>query len=605
MVEEAQDPASQDRQAVAAVREGDAGRYRELVERHERRVYAVAWSRLGDAAMAEEATQEAFVRGYRHLALLGDGAKFSAWIGTIVRNAAISLGLRQRRELNKRARWALEQPVATEPVEDATEMAQTSETLRQALADLPAAHRECLVLFYLEGKSGAEAAAALGISETALRVRLHRARGELRERMEARLGESLAQLRPGRTLVPSVMAVVMSGSTAKIGGGAGVGASLAAALGKVLPFKLAAMFIPVAGMAPALGFSWWLNREERRNYREAEGFRAKLHRKIFRRGWHWVGLMAIYGVVFLAMHWGIHLIGSQRALLIMGLLMLGLLGLSARQFVINRNQYQWGTFLYILVITTGVLAMGLGWLWEGLMFGVMLAGFLVMLPVLGLRPLRMDYNLFLRAMQGLLKDAAANIDAVKTASRMDRPELLAFARFLGERYLAVNYRWVEDGLMLCLPTVANAPLNGFASVSYFRWSKCSWIVLSWDGAVRAHCGPRDERALRGLGDPNISSEADLAVRVMSSVGRAWRSFRIGDWAFAERVLGQVADAEVFVVPPPRSIAVRWWQWLFLGVVIVMLLQGLFQYFYFSGPPTPESVRPHVVLHPPGSGSAAR
>ena len=47
-----------DASAVKAVRHGDAERYRELVERYERRVYAVAWSRLGDAALAEEATQE-------------------------------------------------------------------------------------------------------------------------------------------------------------------------------------------------------------------------------------------------------------------------------------------------------------------------------------------------------------------------------------------------------------------------------------------------------------------------------------------------------------------------------------------------------------------
>jgi DNA-directed RNA polymerase specialized sigma24 family protein len=46
----------QDQFAVTAVRSGDAERYRELVERHERRVYAVAWSRLGDAALAEEVT---------------------------------------------------------------------------------------------------------------------------------------------------------------------------------------------------------------------------------------------------------------------------------------------------------------------------------------------------------------------------------------------------------------------------------------------------------------------------------------------------------------------------------------------------------------------
>ena len=100
---------------MSAVRGGDVERYRELVERHERRVFAVAWSRLGDAALAEEATQEAFIRGYRRLWLLGDGAKFAGWITSIARHAAINLGLRHRRELNKRERWSLEQTAPAEP----------------------------------------------------------------------------------------------------------------------------------------------------------------------------------------------------------------------------------------------------------------------------------------------------------------------------------------------------------------------------------------------------------------------------------------------------------------------------------------------------------
>ena len=54
---ETMDELAQDAAAVAAVRAGDAERYRELVERHERRVFAVAWSRLGDAALAEEAVK--------------------------------------------------------------------------------------------------------------------------------------------------------------------------------------------------------------------------------------------------------------------------------------------------------------------------------------------------------------------------------------------------------------------------------------------------------------------------------------------------------------------------------------------------------------------
>src|SRR5271168_612841 len=228
-------PSSQlDESAVAAVRGGDAERYRELVERHERRVFAVAWSRLGNAALAEEATQEAFIRAYRRLWLLGDGAKFSGWVNTIARRIAINSGLRHRRELNKRERWALENPDHSTGENSGAEAdpLHTPETLRQTLSELPAAHRECLVLFYLEGKSGTEAAATLGISESALRVRLHRARAAMRERLEAKLEGSLASLRPAKTLVPAVMAAVLVSSSAKAATAGGIGTAVTGALSK-------------------------------------------------------------------------------------------------------------------------------------------------------------------------------------------------------------------------------------------------------------------------------------------------------------------------------------------------------------------------------------
>jgi RNA polymerase sigma-70 factor (ECF subfamily) len=242
-----------DVRAVRAVRAGEAERYRELVERHERRVYAVAWSRLGDATLAEEATQEAFVRAYRRLWLLRDGAKFAAWIASIARHIAINLGLRHRRELNKRKRWALEQPPAHEEHADTAEPNApcSPETLRQTLAGLSASHRECLALFYLEGKSGAEAAAALGISEPALRVRLHRARAALRSRLEEQLGDSLRKLGPGRPLVPAIMAGVLATSSAKAataGGAVGIGAGtqFLATVSKVIPFAALIPLLPTA-----------------------------------------------------------------------------------------------------------------------------------------------------------------------------------------------------------------------------------------------------------------------------------------------------------------------------------------------------------------------
>ena len=54
--------ALRDQEAVEAVRRGEADRYRELVERHERRVFAIAWSRLGNVALAEDATPWRFRR---------------------------------------------------------------------------------------------------------------------------------------------------------------------------------------------------------------------------------------------------------------------------------------------------------------------------------------------------------------------------------------------------------------------------------------------------------------------------------------------------------------------------------------------------------------
>lgn len=286
MMDETLDHTGTDAEAVAAVRRGDAERYRELVERHERRVFAVAWSRLGDATLAEEATQEAFIRGYRRLWLLGDGAKFSGWITSVVRNVAINLGLRHRRELNKRERWALEHPSSASDHGDNPEAdpLHSPEDLRQTLAELPTAHRECLVLFYLEGKSGAEAAAALGVSEAALRVRLHRARAVLRERLEEQLADSLRKLGPGKSTVPAVMGLVLLSTSAKAAtaGGTisvGVGAKFLTTLGKVIPFSTLFPLFQLIASLPGLLLALWISRLEGRNFRDANGFRVQLHQK--------------------------------------------------------------------------------------------------------------------------------------------------------------------------------------------------------------------------------------------------------------------------------------------------------------------------------------
>ena len=264
-----------DAATIAAIRAGDRERYRELVERYMNQVFAVAWCRLGDRWLAEDAAQEAFIKGFQRLDLLSQTEKFGSWIVAIARNAAINLGLRHRSELKNRRRWMLERPVESELPGEEPEGQPTAETVRTALAQLPAIHRECLVLFYLEGKSGAEAAAVLGLSEPAFKTRLHRARGALRSLLETRLEASMERLRPSDKLPGAVMLAIATQKPAWPMLGA-----LGAAAAKMLPFSLVYVVIQVAGMLPSFLLHWWQGRAERANFLDPHGFRVTNQRRI-------------------------------------------------------------------------------------------------------------------------------------------------------------------------------------------------------------------------------------------------------------------------------------------------------------------------------------
>jgi RNA polymerase sigma factor (sigma-70 family) len=575
MMDETLNDPGTDAAAVAAVRRGDAERYRELVERHERRVFAVAWSRLGDATLAEEATQEAFIRGYRRLWLLGDGAKFSGWITSVARNVAINLGLRHRRELNKRERWALEHPATSNEPDTAaeTDPLHTPETLRRTLAELPAAHRECLVLFYLEGKSGTEAATALGISEAALRVRLHRARIALRERLDEQLAVSLQKLAPEKTIVPAVMATVLVATSAKAatGGtiGAGIGTGFWATVGKFIPISALFPLIQVIGSLPGLLFAMWIARLERQNFRDAAGFRVRLHRGFYRSflwGFPLLMLGIMLSIHFARTAWG------MKGMYLWLLAFMVLVGLtSARSLVINRNPFNVGMFSYCLVLTAGTLAVFLGWIPSTLASLPMVLATILFITLLNRhRPTRMDYNLFLRATQGLLKFTvtAENDSPPKPVPRSD---LLNFGRFLGSRWLATHHRWNNRGLVLQLPPVRTS--FGHNIVSAFRPlpRDCSRLLLGADGTVAADCGDTDFEALAETHPGESRDLSQIETQVETATLSAWAAFRSGNIKLAERIIGDVPESEVFLVPPARARATRWQRNFLGGTVLLMIV----------------------------------
>lgn len=569
----------QDAADVDAVRTGDLERYRELVERHHRRVYAVAWSRLGDPTLAEEVTQEAFIRAYRRLWMLGDGQKFAPWVSSIARRLAINSGLRHRRELSKRERWALEQslPEASSPQPEDTDASCSPETLGHWLAELAPAHRECLVLFYLEGKSGAEAAAALGIKESALRVRLHRARLLLRDRIEEHLGDSLKRLTPTRLLVPAILGGVLdspSAQAATAGGTAavGIGAKWLTSAGKLLPFSAMVGGLSFVFFLPGLLLGAWMGRFERSNFRDAQGFRADNHRRL-QRSLLWGSPLVLLAFLVLFNLTGLAG-GPKVGIISVAVLFAALTLVGSRSLMIQRNPFQLSMFTYCCVVTLCMLALGLEWLPSS--FGMLpsVAGSAVIFVASKWSPARMDYSLFLRARQGLLRSQSV-ANPTRLAESMSRADLMHFARFLGSRWLASWHRWDPQGIMLRLPPVRPGFFRSMVLMNFSISPRTSHVLLRKDGTVVAHCGEGDAGELVGVQPNAVLDLRQLEREVAESVTHAWRAFREGDAESAARGLGEIPESDIFVVPPARSPFQRWRR-IVLGVTSVLGLVLMFR-----------------------------
>ena len=186
---------------------GETRAFALLVEKHQRLVFAVALSGVGDIAQAEDVAQEAFVEAWRDLARLRDRARVGAWIAGIARNLGRRWGRRAGRRRNREV--AAMQNVEAVPTPLDTALDRETQTLvRRALIDLSSAYREVLVLYYLNGRSVFEVARVLGISEDLVKQRLSRGRKALRASLEKRVEGALDQLGPGKGFTAAVMVAV-------------------------------------------------------------------------------------------------------------------------------------------------------------------------------------------------------------------------------------------------------------------------------------------------------------------------------------------------------------------------------------------------------------
>ncbi|MGA2384348.1 MAG: RNA polymerase sigma factor [Gemmatimonadales bacterium] len=178
-----------DEALVRRVLEGDVEAFAGLVARHRDRGLRFAAAMLGDAADAEEAVQDAFVRAYRGLARCREPARFGAWfLRILVNRCRTRLAARRRAAgLFVRDETALERAVAPAGVDP-----EWREEIARALAQLDPLQREAFLLKHVEGLEYDEMERLTGAGTSALKMRVMRAcerlRGLLREAGDARTG---------------------------------------------------------------------------------------------------------------------------------------------------------------------------------------------------------------------------------------------------------------------------------------------------------------------------------------------------------------------------------------------------------------------------------
>lgn len=185
-----------DAEVVRRVVTGDKASFEILMRRHNTRVWRAIRSVLRDDAEAEDAMQQAWLSAYLHLPQFQGGSAFSTWLTRIALNEGLAR-LRRRNPLALAAELPEDAMDSTlPPVVDPERRAagrQLAALLEEALDALPLNHRTVIMLREVQGLSTAEAADVLGVSEEVVKVRLHRAKGALREALYERTGEAAGE----------------------------------------------------------------------------------------------------------------------------------------------------------------------------------------------------------------------------------------------------------------------------------------------------------------------------------------------------------------------------------------------------------------------------
>ncbi|HEX6614769.1 MAG TPA: sigma-70 family RNA polymerase sigma factor [Gemmatimonadales bacterium] len=182
-----------DQEVVLQAREGREAAYRELIRRYERPIFALIFRMVRDRELAEDLSQETFVKALNAIGSYRPEFKFSSWIFKIANNAAID-HLR-RRELDTLSLEGSPHAATPEAMQatalqignreesplEAVEARELGSAIEAAIGRLRPEYRSCILLRHVEGRAYEEIAEILDLPLGTVKTYIHRARNELRQ----------------------------------------------------------------------------------------------------------------------------------------------------------------------------------------------------------------------------------------------------------------------------------------------------------------------------------------------------------------------------------------------------------------------------------------
>ena len=186
-----------DNEIISQVLSGNHTIYGELVNRYQNYVFTLTLRIVKNREDAEEVAQDVFIKAYKYLADFRGASKFTTWLYTIVNNTCISFLRKKKLDIHSLDNEKIfemadnqDSGMRANMIEQKSKVAMVNDAIRLLNPD----DAQIITLFYKAEQSLEETAQVLGIEVNAAKVRLHRARTRLKEKMETYYAEEVRNL---------------------------------------------------------------------------------------------------------------------------------------------------------------------------------------------------------------------------------------------------------------------------------------------------------------------------------------------------------------------------------------------------------------------------